>query len=178
MVKISSIFVAFVNFTRRFLTKYQSLCIPELDCELRIVWICVAEPPLEPTTIWSLTETWWLWWFWWFVEDGLRIVMGFEPGPPDVIWFMGWTPCALESMKTLPGSFDIGPTMLGMSLSCIWFVDIWKYFLNIYWHFILDYLKFIYSEKVTEFCKISTVDLTVTTYRLLRKICDWAKMFK
>ena len=26
------------------------------------------------------------------------------------------------------------------------------------------YLKFIYSEKATNFCKISTIDLTVTTY--------------
>ena len=26
------------------------------------------------------------------------------------------------------------------------------------------YLKFIYSEKATKFCEISTVDLTVTTY--------------
>ena len=28
--------------------------------------------------------------------------------------------------------------------------------------FISSYVKFIYSEKATKFCKISTVDLTVT----------------
>ena len=33
--------------------------------------------------------------------------------------------------------------------------------------FILS-LKFIYSEKTTTFCKISTVDLTVTTYKAMK----------
>ena len=36
-----------------------------------------------------------------------------------------------------------------------------------YWNFLLSLqltlLKFIYSEKATKFCKIATVDLTVTT---------------
>ena len=38
-------------------------------------------------------------------------------------------------------------------------------------------IKFIYSEKAAQFCKISTVDLTVTTYDKSTYSGDFAKKF-
>ena len=47
-------------------------------------------------------------------------------------------------------------------------------------NFVQDVLKFIYSEKATKFCEISTVDLTVTTYEkytveILQKIVAFSE---